>query len=329
MKTGLKIIFFQFIASTLLYGQKLDNIQLDNKLSILNDRAFFNFPTQAKNEKRSVDMMSADPNGNEETRIVFDNGNMRLVFFAQELFTLTDNALFQTVTKQGEKNKLTTKVLTDKDSLLSILSSPTKFDKTQNAILINSLIVKTPDNTLFRISAYINPEAYKQIKDYQKLTEAVFSTLTKGTRKNNRSARQEVFEIFGTKKSLTFNLPEDYCVTVDQQYDFQVFKLHRYQTFTDEDWVQVIIYNGHHPSLVYKDYGLSENDGKKATGKFLDENIDWLLFDISQQNFYDKEQKIICDKVEKGLIFHVAMLSNKKELTDELTRIVENISLTK
>ncbi len=329
MRQFLTVLLTIFIASTRLQGQILENIKLDNKLSILNDKVFFYFPTEAKNEKRGVDIMSADPNENEETRIVFDNGDMRLVFFAQELFALADSDLFNTISKRDEKTQSQTKVLTNKDSLLSILTTPTKFDSTKNAILVNSLVIKTSDNTLFRISAYINPSAYKLKDQYRKFTEKVFSTLTKGTRKVNRSARQEIREISGTKKSLIFDLPVNYCVTVDQQYDFQVFKFHRYQTFTDTDWIQVIIYNGHHPSLVYRDYGLSENDGEKTKGKFLDKNIDWLLFNITQQGFYDKEQKIICDNLEEGLIFHIAMLSNKKELIDDLTKIVETIKLKK
>jgi len=329
MKKYLIILLTVFIASTTLHSQTLDNIKIDNKQSILNDKAFFYFPTEAKNEKRGVDIMSADPNANEETRIVFDNGDMRLVFFAQELFALADDHLLQTVSEQGEKYQSKTKILTDKDGLLSILSTPTTFDSTEKAILVNSLVVKTQDNSLFRISAFINPSAYKMKGQYQKLTENVFSTLAKGTRKSNRSARQEKRKIYRTKKSLIFNLPADFCITVDQQYDFQVFKFHRYQTLEDTTWIQVIIYNGHHPSMIYRDYRLVENDGQKTKGKFLDKNIDWLFFDIKQQGFYLKEQKITCDNVEEGLIFHIAMLSNKKELIDDLTNIVETIKLMK
>src|ERR1044072_5052279 len=80
-------------------GQHLDTIKINNKQSILNDRAFFTFPTYATNEQRNVDIMSADPNTNEETRIVHDIGKMRLVFFAQELFSFADEDLLATVTK--------------------------------------------------------------------------------------------------------------------------------------------------------------------------------------------------------------------------------------
>lgn len=309
-------------------AQNLDTLRVENKLSILNDRAFFNFPTNATNIKRGVDIMSADPNANEETRIVLDIGNMRLVFFAQELFAIGDKDLITTITQQNEQGKMKTKILTEKDSLLSILSIPTNFDSTQNAILVNSLVVQTQDKTLFRIDAFINPAAYKLKDQFQKLTESVFSSLTKGTRINNRSARQERLAIFGTNKAFTFDLPSNYCITVDQQYDFQVFNFHKYQTYADINWIQLLIYNGHHPSVIYRDYGLSESDGKKINGTFLDKKIDWLFFDISKEGFYDKEQKISYDDIEKGLIFHLAMMSNQEKSIDELTKIVENIKLT-
>lgn len=328
MKRYLIILMMVFIAATTLHGQTLENIKLDNKQSILNDKAFFYFPAEAKNEKRGVGIMSADPNENEETRIVFDKGDMRLVFFAQELFALADNDLFQTLSKEDEAAQSKTQIFTDKDGLFSILSTPTQFDPTKSAILVNSLVVKTQENTLFRISAYINPGTYKMKDQYQKLTENVFSTLSKGTREINRDARQEKHEVFGSKKSLAFDLPPNYCVTVDQQYDFQVFKIHRYQRLADPTWIQILIYNGHHPSVTYRRYGLSEKDGKKIKGKFLDQKIDWLFFDMNQEGFYDKEQQVTCNNVAKGRIFHIAMLSNKKGLLDDLTKIVESIKLT-
>ncbi|HYV94852.1 MAG TPA: hypothetical protein VE978_23965 [Chitinophagales bacterium] len=309
-------------------GQNLDTIKIDNKQSILNDRAFFLFPTYAINAKRGVDIMSADPNANEETRIVLDIEEMRLVFFAQELYSIGDNNLFASVSKDNEKGNLKTKILTDKDSVQSILSTPTKFDSTKNAILVNSLLVRTQDNSIFRINAYINPGAYKLKDQFQKLTENVFSTLTKGTRTNKRTARQESLSILGGKKSFTFNIPADYCITTDQQYDFQVYKFHKYQNFSDTNWIQLIIYTGFYPSPVYKDYSLSESDGKKVEGKFLGKNISWLVFDISKEGFIDKEQKIPCNNIEKNLIVHVAMLSNQQKSIDDLTKIVEQIKLT-
>lgn len=329
IKKYLTLLLTVFIASTALHGQTLENIKIDNKLSILNDRAFFLFPTDAVYEARATNIMSPDPNINEETRIIFDNGDMRLVFFAQELYTLADNNLFQFVSEQNKQNAIKTKILTDREGMLSILSIPTEYDTTEEAILLNNLIVKTEDNTLFTITAYINSSAYKIKEEYQKLTETVFGTLTKGTRIMDRSARKETHKIFGTEKSLTFSLPANYCVTVDQKFDFQVFNLHKYRTITEPNWVQIVIYNGRHPSLVHEEFGLSKNSGQKIKGKFLKQKLDWLFFYMSEYDVYIKEQTVTCDNVAEGATFHIAMLSNNKELIEEITKIVEKIKVTK
>ena len=46
--------------------------------------------------------MAADPNENKETRIIFDIGNMKLVLFAQELFSLSGDRLFEDISKEEE-----------------------------------------------------------------------------------------------------------------------------------------------------------------------------------------------------------------------------------
>lgn len=322
---GLTLILLTTFQTT--FGNNLKNIKLDNKLSILNDKAFFNFPTDAINSARPTDIMSADHNINQETRIILDINKMRLVFFAEELYLLGDNDLFTDISKEKSSLNFQHKILTDKDQILSILSTPTVFDFTKNAILINSLIVKTQDNSIFQINAYINPDAVKLKDDFVILTEQVFQTLSKGTRINNLSTRDESFNIFGTKKDFKFMLPENYSITIDQKYDFQVFNFHKYTIYSDTNWVSLTIYTGNHPSYFYGEYGFNESSSKKAYGKFLDKNIDWLSFYDAAKNMYLKEQKIPSDNIDKGLIVHIAMISNSEILIDELTKLVESIQL--
>lgn len=329
MKRITTIFYLFFGCMALGHAQNLGKVKLDNKLSILNDRVFFNFPSEAKNEVRSVNIMSADPNKNMETRIVYDNGDKRLVFFAQELFALGDADFQTSVEKIDVESKLNTKRLLEKDSMLAILSTPTRFNENKSAILVNALTVRMPDNTVFRIAAYINPSAFKWKDQYQELTENIFASLSKGTRQVNLQAKKEKIDIFGTKKSFVFSLPANYAVTMDQQYDFQVFKLHKYQPFSGNVMQQFIIYVGNHPSMVYRDYGVSENDAQKMEGNFLGNKVTWLLFDLKNQGFYNKEQLVNADNIEKGLLVHIAMMSTDEALIDEFTKIAESIELEK
>lgn len=309
------------------FGQSLNEIRLDNNQSILNNKASFNFPTAAKNEARATDIMSTDHNINQETRIVLDIDKMRLVFFAQELYLLGNNNLFAEISKDKSPLNFQRKILTDKNKILSILSTPTVFNSTKNAILVNSLLVKMQDNSIFRINAYINPDAYKMKNEFIKLTENVFQTFTKGRRDNNFSARTESINIFGTKKNFKLNLPENYCITIDQKYDFQVLKFHKYLNYSDTNWVSLTIYTGDHPSYFYREYGFDESSSKQVSGKFLEKNIEWLSFYNSEKQIFLKEQKIPSDIIDEGIIVHIAMLSNRNISIDELTKIVEAIKL--
>lgn len=315
-----------------LYAQEkpaLESLPLTNRLPVLNDKAFFSFPAKAVNIARSNDIMSANPNENDETRIVVNSGNMRLVFFAKELFSLANREMFLSALGQkNEEYKFTTKILTDKDSLLSIISTPSKLNEGEKAILINSLLVKTPDHTIFRIDAFINPEALKQKVAYQKLSEKVFATLSRGNRRINLQPRKEVFPIIGSSKTFEVALPAGYTVTRDAKYDFQVLKFHKYLSMLDTVWTALTVYTGNHPSYFFSDYGLSAEKAVKVKGSFLGKEVDWLLFKDTGKGFSLKEQQVPAGFIEKDLVVHAAMLSNSPSLMTELSRIVALIKVS-
>lgn len=311
----------------LSHAQGIENLKLENKLSILNDRAFFNFPADAKNVARQADIMSADPNANKETRIILDIDKQRLVFFARELFVTNDQASFFRNASKGDGELYKSKLLVDKDSVSAVLSTPSKFDSTKNAILINSLLVRTQDGTVFNIGAYINPDAFKNKNEFQKLSENVFASLTRGGRQQNFKARIENFKVGGDKKSLSISLPVGYVVNRDAKYDFEVLKFQKIKDMADTSWQDLVVYLGHHPSYFYGEEGFDIKEAEEINGKFLGQNVEWLSFKNAAKHFYLKEQKIPSDKIEPGLIIHIAMLGNTQQVITELTSLIENIKV--
>lgn len=312
-------------------GGLADTTRLEKTISILNDKVSFSFPAGAINSPRVADIMAADPNVNKETRIILDNGSMRLVFFAQELYAFGGPKLFDEISKELEPEfDFQRKILSDNDSVQAILSTPARFDSTAAAILVNSLLVRSPDNTVSRIDVYINPDAWSLKEEYVRLTENVFKTLVKGNRRLNLNAREESYTIFGTTSKFQLKLPKNYFVTVDEKYDFGVFKINKFKTsLTDTTYTGLTIYTGHHPTYFHKEYGYTEDKAAKLKGLFLQAAVEWLYFKDDPAHFYLKEQFIPSDGIETGLILHVAMLSNKKEVMDELAKIVEGIKLVK
>lgn len=308
-----------------------DTTKLDKKISILNDKAFFNFPANAVVTPRVADIMAADPNENKETRIFIDNDTRRLVFFAQELFVLGDDKLLAQLSKQVEPDfDFERRELFNKNSAYGIISTPSLFDSTAGAIIVNSLTIKMPDNTVFRIDAFINPEAFSLKEEYVKLTENIFKTFSVGSRKINLDAKEESYKILGTESKFKFNLPKNYFVTVDEKYDFSVLKLNKFKnSLSDTAYTSVTIYVGRFPTYFHKEYGYNESDATKTKGLFLQTPVEWLYLKDEAQSFFLKEQFIPSDSIYQGLILHVAMLSNKKEIIEELTKIVEDIKFVK
>lgn len=301
---------------------------LTNKQSILNDRAYFLFPTAAENKARGTDLMSADPNRNNETRIVLDVKDMRMVFFAQELYSVCSSNLL-THSLKDDRDDFKSRILTDSDSLVSVLSTPLTFDTTQNAILMNTMLVKTADNSVFRISAYITPAAFREKDEFMKLSERVFSSLSKGSRKLNSKARTETWPVYEGAEKFSIAIPEGYIITKDAKYDFEVLKFRKISELGDTGFVSLIIYTGHHPSYFYTEQGFSSSQAEKIKGNFLDKKVDWLYFKDDKRKLYIKEQQVPYDKIGEGTILHVAMLADKVEAITELSSIVEKMKLQK
>lgn len=311
-----------------IYSQDISNLELKNSQSILNDRIYLNFPDSAKNIARAVDIMSHDHNIEKETRIVFDNGEERLVFFAQELFSLGNANLLASMSKYKEDNfAFEFSQLINEKGFEAVQSLPTKWKENRGGILINSLTVMTKDSTLIRIDAYINPEAFKAQKEkYIALSQRVFKTLQPGKRFNALNARKEKVNIFGTKKAFEISIPKNATIQVDQKYDFQVIRIIYYTKLEDTTWKSVSIYTGHHPSYFYPDYGFSDVTSKPKT-TFLGKTTDWLYFENLEEHLFLKEQKIDCSEIEDGMVVHIALSGNQADIITELTTLVEGIQL--
>ncbi|MBK8139684.1 MAG: hypothetical protein IPK57_00745 [Chitinophagaceae bacterium] len=300
MSPIVKAAFFAFnilISFQTVFSQTglSDTTRLEKQISILNGKAYASFPASAVVSPRVADIMAADPNENKETRIIFDIGNMKLVLFAQELFSLSGDRLFEDISKEEEPSfNFRRKELTNSDSFITVLSTPALFDTSAGAILVNSLLIKSPDNTVALIDAYININAFYLKDEFSKLTENIFKTLTKGNRRISLEAKEETYKIPGTSATFNFKLPKNYFVSLDENM---------------------------------MEYGFSDSVALKAKGTFLQKNIEWLYFKEDAQSFFLKEQIIPADELSQGLVMHVAVLSNKKEQLEELLKVAESIKI--
>lgn len=325
----LSVLLLSVFASLTSSAQNPSAIELNNRLSILNDRAFFNFPDSAKNIARPVDIMSADPNANRETRIMMDFGTHRLVFFAVELFMVAGDDFVELVSQETIPGfTFERKVLLKTDSLLAVLSTPLNFDSTSGSIPINRLTVKTHDGSIFRMDAYINPPAFGQVKDYIKLSERVFSSMKKGTRFPNLKPRWEHYPIFDLKDSLAVHLPQNWNATIGYSHDFMVYQLSRYEALGQNDRAQLVIYFGNHPSPGAREMGFKDEPAT-IMGTFLGEKVEWQYYAAPERNLFLQEKVIPVDQIDKGLLAHVAMFGSSPSDIETMRKMVEEVKLKK
>jgi len=328
-----RAILFVFIATLTIQvmGQgSISAVQLNKKMSVLNGRAYFNVPSTSYSMQRAASGLSPAPNPNEETRVIYDTGKMRIVFFVQELYLLGDkNLLTEVKNDNAYKKNFISKEFIATDSLYAVLSSPVKYDSLQSAIMINSLLVQTADGTLFRVDAYVDSAAFTQKVQFKALSEKVFATLNNGPRRNVYKARMEEYTLTDSSLLLRFRLPDHYYITIDRLYDFEFFKIHKFRNFRDTTWANISINVGGQQSYMYMNYGLYKQDATiDSSGILFGKPVEWMVYKDNWHGIYLKEQLIDeNNRIAPNLTVHVSMVTNKEAKLPELTQLVEAIEL--
>lgn len=306
---------------------QIKNLELSNKQSILNGRIYLVFPEKAKNVMRTVDIMEANPSENAETRIVMDIDSMRIVFFARELFQKSDRQFLEAI-RQMDKADFMVERLKQTDSLDVLLEKPLLYDSSENAIPIRRLLIKAADNTIFDITAYINPNAFQFKNDFQELTDNIFQTITEGKRRLELQKRTEAVTAYDEKKKFIFSLPENYFISKTVSHDFDVIRIKRVRDITDTSWSGITIYSGGYPSYFYPDYEFNVKEAQQVKGHFLNHPLEWLSFKRDTPSTLLKEVQLPGDIIQKNLILHIALLASDPEEMERLTKLVEAVTLS-
>jgi hypothetical protein len=299
-----------------------------NEISLLNGRFFCTFPDSAKNIARATDIMAADPNTNRETRVIFDIGDKRVVFFAEELYIKSVADLEKRLKEESTKDyPLAIKTIYDKDSAICISMTPSQFDNTQAAIYVKGVVVKNPDNTLSRLSVYFNPKAFADKPKFDKIVELVIASFRKGNRRLNLDARTETFAVLGTKTQMLVKLPKDYVVILDKKYDFEVYRVRKVTSYGEVDHADLNIYYGFHPSFFNTELDLSKFKEADTPGEFMFQKIHWMNFRDDSRQLILREQLFTDDDIQKDAQIHIGMISNNSKLIEEMTDIIKQLLL--
>ena len=305
--------------------------KLDQELSILADRFFLRFPKEAKNEPRSVDIMSAPPGEEEETRIVMDNGEEKLVFFAQEMEMLGTPELasaWKGAIEEEGADAFEVKSVTTKAALEVVSYTPRAIDATRDAILLSGLLVRCADGMLLNLQAYINTKANEHVDAYRDLVTRVFASLRQGSRVVDLSARTVKYPFGGSKEQqLVIDLPKDHVITTDSAYDFFVYRIRRAPVLGEEKHATITLYLGDHPSLFMTEMGRTEEQAERVPGTLFGKPMEWLIVDDEAQHAHIKEQIVPMGKDGGEQVAHVAVVGNDVEAVASLVQVAERFRI--
>lgn len=308
-------------------AQSLDQLPLTKRISVLDDKAFLNFPGMAVDEYPADEVVGEVPLRHFMTVATLRMGDMRMEFWAMNRFCFGEEDPLAEERKNGVSGSDMREVLLDQDGLLAILQSPVAFDSTKERIFLNRLIVRTQENLMFQIGVYINPAAFPRRSELIQLSENVFRTLSKGMPDKALTARQEKYAIAETGKAFVFDLPAHFYIMKHRNRSLQTFMVRAYDGgVSDTVWKEIIVSVSDDPDVRWEEEGLAEKDCKKTKGNLLGNKIDWRQF-TNKWGSYIREQVIPLEQVGPGLKLHVYMFSNQEVLFEELTEIAESIRL--
>ena len=193
--------------------------------------------------------MAAPETDNEQTRVLIDAGDQRMVLMVYELFARAD-ADFEGEA-QKETARFPVKVNLQKWPLSggcrAIAYFPVVPTKDQQANLVMGVFVAGPDGTVQNLVWYVNPAGAVQFGGASKLAESMAKTIAPGARGLEMTTGVRELSVYSKTKSVFVTLPQGYVVTAQQGPDFIVHHVHKVMAFGDPE-ASLGVYIGDHPS---------------------------------------------------------------------------------
>ncbi|MGA1870954.1 MAG: hypothetical protein ACMUJM_20650 [bacterium] len=283
------IIIFSLIL--ILYVNLYADLKKDNALydeiviELLDGRLSVSMPKGSKIEARHFNIMSAQKPAKEETRVVFEEDNKKLVLMAFETF-LKANANFESTLKKeiqewAKDEKGSFKIQKDQNGRYLIF--PESFNTSDEAIFIQGLYIVNFDETVQWLAVYVNPYLFKNINKSKKLSNRIINSVKKGCNELDVREGKKKLSIYNDKNELLIEFPKGYVHTVQEGPDFLVHRIREITDFGSTGNI-VGIYVGGHPSFFHSKYDKEEIKIKKVKRTFLCKKIEWIQYTTNKNS---------------------------------------------
>jgi hypothetical protein len=273
--------------------------------SLLSGRLTVRMPPGARPEPRRTSIMAGPESAEEETRVILDHGQERLVLMAYELFALGAPDF-----ERGVRADLATAFHEPRPSLARLVLPapgvqlfevlPGKLDTSSEAVLIEGLYVANPDGTVQYLAFYVNPPAATGTGGCAGLSEGtgivapktsgapndapvcralahrIATTLAIGTRQLSLRGGERRLELHLGGAQLVVRLPAGVVMTAQDGPDFTVYRLTQLGPLGSPA-ASLGIYVGGNPSYQHKQQDAAAKV-EMVKGKALGQGVEWQIW---------------------------------------------------
>ena len=169
-------------------------------LDLLGGRLSIELPEGAKLEARQASIMAAPESSLLESRVVYDEGEERLVLMAREVHATPTADFDQTLAEEArkwsnEETSFAVSKLAPVGGLQVAIVTPSKLDPSREAVFTRQAICVTHDRHVVRLTFYINPRAATKRREYwEGVIAKALKTLQAGKRSLNTTGGRLVLK---------------------------------------------------------------------------------------------------------------------------------------
>jgi hypothetical protein len=257
MKLLVPLVFL--ILATTVEAEAADNLgQLTvptAKIDALAGRLKISVPAGAKLEAVQNGIMAAPEADYEQTRVLIDAGEQRMVLMVYELFARA-TADFEGVARK-ETDRFPMKVNLQKWPLSAPIQAVAYFPvvptKDRDANLVMGLFVVGSDGSVQELIWYVNPAAAIPFAAALNLGKSIARTITPGTRALDSAGGERELSVPSKTTRIFISVPEGHVATAQYGPDFIVHHIHKVTAFGDPS-ASLGIYLGDYPSANHEGF---------------------------------------------------------------------------
>jgi hypothetical protein len=291
---------------------KLGQLKLaEQMLDLLNGRLTIRMPPGARLEARREDIMSAAESAEQESRVILDAGDERLVVMVYELFETAGKDFEKQVRKMVDTWEMGSTAIVAREGG-GFLISPAKLNVRKTTIPVLFVVMSHKDGLVQLVQFFVNHKAGADAAGCTKLARSVAATIALGSK---------VLDLKGGQRKIgrfTATVPDGYALTTQRGPDFVVYRLQKVVPLGASS-SQFGVYIGGHPGYHHEHEKVKFS---KLKEQLLGTEVEWHIWSSGSTIHHEV---IVPSSSDAGTMFHIFLTSSSTSDITQMQAIAESL----